>query len=203
MFKSYPLLVIVVMCAACGSRFSAGDDTGGLGSGGTGQAGEASGGGGDAAGTSSGGDAGAADVAGSSSGGMSSGGSSAGSGGAIAGSAGSAVGGSSGVDCTKLKQDYQVAVEKARVCDRGSTNQCNASSTLQPIDCGCPVLVNAKSEYAVVAKKAYQTYQDSKCAAGGVACANVACLPIAGVSCAQQMLATGNDAFVCTSSTTF
>ena len=203
MLKSYPLLAIVFACVACGSRFAAGEDPGGSGTGGTGQAGEASGGSGDSAGTASGGDAGAPDAAGSSSGGSSSGGSSAGSGGAIAGSAGSATGGSSGVDCTKLKQDYQAAVEKARVCDKGSMNQCSASSTLQPIDCGCPVLVNAKSEYTVVAKKAYQTYQDSKCAAGGVACANVACLPIAGVSCAQQMLATGNDAFVCSASTAF
>ncbi|MEI9952890.1 MAG: hypothetical protein WDO74_28935 [Pseudomonadota bacterium] len=210
MFKFHPFLALAVLCAACGARFAASDGSGS--SGGAGKAGEASGGLSNSAGSSSAGDAGELEAggtgaagegatagegstagqggAGSGNGGAGSGG--AGNGGALAGSAGSA-----GADCALLRQQYAAAVEKARVCDRGSTDQCSPSSVAQPVDgCGCPVLINAKSEAAATVKKAYQAYQDSKCETG-VLC-DIACVPQTSAYCAQQSMASGGPA-VCVS----
>jgi hypothetical protein len=204
MFKFQPFLALAVACVACGASFSASDGSGG--SGGTGKAGEASGGLGSSAGSPSAGDAGAMDVGGTSSAGQSStagtagaaaGRGGTGSGGRGAGGAASGSGGAAGADCTKLAQQYQAAVEKARVCDKGSTDQCSPSSVAQPVGgCGCPVLINAKSEYAATAKKAYQAYQDGKCDFGGAIC-DIACPSATSASCAQQAMASGNYAYVC------
>jgi len=199
-------LVLVIACGACGSSFSA--NNGGGGSVGLGSAGEASGGqassgggsGGDAGeldvgGTSSGGDAGA-ETGGTETGGA---GASAGRGGATVGGSTGSAGSSAGSDCAKLKAQYQTALEKARVCDKGSMDQCSPSSTIEPLSCGCPVLVNAKSEYTTAAKKARQAYQDAKCTEG-VACAQIACAPITEASCAATLTTT--TTFVCTAVTT-
>jgi len=196
--KFEPLLVIVALCAACGSKFEA---SGAGGAAGSGQGGEqANGGKPGSAGSESGGSAG---QPGAGSGGTSAGGSHAGgasAGGASAGGAGGAAaagsGGSGGAaDCATLKEQYRVLVEKARVCSKGSTDQCSATSTLPPIGCGCPVLVNAKSESTTAAKQKYQAIQDGKCD-GGPIC-NIACLPYTGAGCLAQTMGPG-DVFVCT-----
>ncbi|HEY0465944.1 MAG TPA: hypothetical protein VGC79_17140, partial [Polyangiaceae bacterium] len=103
-----------------------------------------------------------------------------------------------GVECAKLKQDYQAAVEKARACDKGSTDQCSPSSTVEPIGCGCSVLVNTKSEYTAIAKKARQAYRDAKCQDNSV-CPAVACILITAASCATGT--TTGSSFVCTAET--
>jgi hydrogenase maturation factor len=99
-----------------------------------------------------------------------------------------------------LKQQYQALLEKARVCDKGSTDECSPSSTLEPLGCGCPVLVNAKSEYVASAKKARQAYQDAKCV-DAIACTSVACVPTASASCAQASASGSGSGFVCTAGT--
>ena len=185
MFKFHPFLALAVACVACGASFSANDNGGS--SAGASQAGEASGGLSDSAGGPSAGDAGALDVGGTSGTG------SGGRGGAASGS-----GGAAGADCTKLAQLYQAAVEKARVCDKGSTDQCSASSVAQAVGCGCPALINAKSDYATAVRKAYQAYQDAKCDSGGVIC-DIYCAPATSASCAQQTMTSGN-AYVCMAS---
>jgi hypothetical protein len=101
-------------------------------------------------------------------------------------------------ECAALRQEYQAAVESARVCDKGSTDQCSPSSVAQPLGCGCPVFVNAKSDYTETAKKAYQAYQDARCEFGGVAC-DIYCGQAESVSCAQQSSGSGS-AFLCTAS---
>jgi hypothetical protein len=203
MFKFHPFLALAVACVACGASFSANDNGGS--SAGASQAGEASGGLSDSAGGPSAGDAGALDVGGTSSAGQSStagtGGSVAGRGGTGSGGRGGAAsgsGGAAGADCTKLAQLYQAAVEKARVCDKGSTDQCSASSVAQAVGCGCPALINAKSDYATAVRKAYQAYQDAKCDSGGVIC-DIYCAPATSASCAQQTMTSGN-AYVCMAS---
>jgi hypothetical protein len=95
----------------------------------------------------------------------------------------------------KLKAQFQTALEKARVCDLTATGQCSPSSAIEPLSCGCAVLVNAKSEYTTVAKKARQAYQDAKCVEG-VACAAIACAPIEAASCSPTMAA--GSSYVCT-----
>jgi hypothetical protein len=208
MFKLHPFLALAVVCVACGPSFSAREGSGGSGSGGSGEAGEASGGEPNNAGSSNTGDAGEMNVAGSGSAGEGSTAGAGGSGAGGSGNGGSGNGGSgnggsgngggwSGGECATLRQEYQTAVEKARVCDKGSTDQCSASSVAQPINCGCPVLVNAKSEYTVAAKKAYQAYHDAKCDSGGIDCAQVFCPPAMGAACAPQSMSPGN-AFLCT-----
>jgi hypothetical protein len=213
MFKWYPYLAstVTLLCVACGASFSANE-------GGTaavaGSSGDSNGGSEASAGSSSVGDAGQVETGGSAAGGESStagaGGSLAGAGGSLAGAGGSLAGqggggsggrGSGGAgtiaDCATLKQEYDAAVQKARVCDKGSTDQCSPSSVAQPIGgCGCPVLINAKSEYAVAAKKAYQAYQNNKCDLGGPVC-DAFCAPPTAASCAQQSMGSGNS-FVCT-----
>lgn len=193
MFKVYLPVALVFACVACGSSFSAGD-----GAAGSSQAGEANGGEPSSAG--SGGDAGATDTGGTSSGGD--GGSAVGGAGASAGNGGATVGGAagstSGGDCAKIKAQYQTALEKARVCDEGSTQQCSPSSTVDALSCGCPVLVNAKSEYTATAKKARQAYQDARCVEG-IACAAIACAPIAAANCAATM--SSGSSFVCSAVT--
>lgn len=194
MLKLCSSLVLLIACAACGSSFTVTD---GGGSAGSGNAGEANGGQSSSAGTSSGGDAGETDVGGTSSGGDG-GSTAAGAGGTSSGGSGASAGAGSGVDCAKLKQDYQAALEKARACDKGSTDQCSPSSTIEPLSCGCAVLVNAKSEYTAIAKKARQAFRDAKCAEG-VACSAIACAPISEASCAAG-LGTASS-FVCTAAT--
>jgi hypothetical protein len=211
------LLAIVTLCSACGgSSFEAGSSGGSSGS--TADAGTTGSNAGatSSAGTSSGGSAGdssaggqaaggttTAGAGGSSAGGSSAGGSSAGAGGASAGGSSAGAGGSSGcdaepTDCAKLSCEYAAAVELARVCDKGSTNQCTASSTLPTVGgCGCPTLVNAKSEATTLAKQKYQAFQDAKCPVGPVC--NIACPAYTGATCSAA--AVGN-AFVCTASRT-
>ncbi|HYP75649.1 MAG TPA: hypothetical protein VER12_06840 [Polyangiaceae bacterium] len=206
MFKRHPFSAsaIAVVCIACSARFTANDGTGP-----SGVAGEASGGSATSAGTDGSGDAGETEAAGSpgSAGERSSagaGGTTAGAGGSNAGRGGwgnggrwSGSGGASATDCATLRQDYQAAVEKARVCDKGSTDQCSPSSSAQPIGgCGCPVLINAKSESATAVKKTYQAYQDAKCDFNGPVC-DIFCEPPTAASCAQQTVGSG---FVCTGS---
>jgi len=194
MYKFHPFLAFALACVACGSRFTATDD--GDGSGDAGRAGAASGG-------SSSGDAGRMEVGGTSAAGQ---GSTAGAGGSIGGSssAGNSGWGSagwrsgsggtgSGAECAMLRQEYQAAVEKARACDKGSTDQCSPSSVAEPVGCGCPVLVNAKSEDTAAAKEAYQRLRDSKCDYG--ANCDIACAPIMSANCSRPLM--GNT-FVCT-----
>lgn len=188
MFKSRASFVLVMACAACGSSFTANEGGGsaGLGNGGDENAGQAN-----VAGNPSAGDAGDSSVGGTSSGGNGGdAGGTAGKGGATAGAAGA----NGGDQCAKLKQQYQNAVEKARLCDEALTGECSPSSTVQPLSCGCPVLVNSRSEYVDAAKNARQAYLDAKCVDGAV-CPAVACTKPIAASCAP---ATAGDAFVCT-----
>ena len=57
------------------------------------------------------------------------------------------------------------------------------------------MLVNAKSEATATAKKAYQALQDNHCDYG--ANCDIACLPVAGASCAQPPSMTSGNNFVC------
>ncbi|HEX3851534.1 MAG TPA: hypothetical protein VHW01_11240 [Polyangiaceae bacterium] len=188
MSNSRLLLALVTLCSACGgSSFEAG----GGGAGGTSAQAGASNHAGDtsSAGASSGG-SGADSSAGAS--GQSTGGA------ATAGAGGSSggTGGSAGADCAVLKTEYTAALEKARVCDMGSTDQCDKSSTLPNIGgCGCPTLVNTKSEATTLAKQKYQAFQNAKCALGQIC--NIACLAYTSATCSAQTTGTG---FVCTGS---
>ena len=196
MLKSYFALVGVTACVACGSSFDSSGAGGGTGVGGDGQAGSTATGGH----TSSGGTG----SSGTGTGGTSSGGSGA-AGGSAAGTGGSsAVGGSpaggsggvgGGVDCAAMKADYSVAVEKARVCDAGSMDECSTSSTLPTFGCGCPVLVNAKSDATASAKEKYKAIQDAKCPSGPIC--NIACLAYTSAACTAQAAAAGTG-YVCT-----
>jgi hypothetical protein len=186
--------VAATLCLACGSTFESG---GSAGAGGTvAAAGTTS-----VAGTSAGGTetgaggtnaTGGVGVGGSATAGTGTGG--AATGGASAG--GTNPGGSAGAaDCATLKTEYAAAVEKARTCDSGSTDECDKSSTLPAEGCGCPTLVNAKSQFTADAKAKYQAIQDAKCS-GGLTC-NIACLGYTSAACAVSATAAGT-AYVCT-----
>ena len=191
MVKFRSCLVLVIACVACGSRFSANEGGGSAGFGGQPSA----------AGSPDIGDAGDASSGGSDSG-ATGGSSNTGGVGASAGDGGAATGGMGGsipIDqCTKLKQQYQTALEKARACELGSMDECSPSSTVEPLGCGCAVLVNAKSESTTIAKKARQAYRDAKCSEDTV-CPLIACAQPASASCAPGKLSA--DTFVCTAGT--
>ena len=202
MFKIHPFLAptaaIALACVACGASFTANGEIGG--SGGSGEAN----GGSSSAGNSSDGDAGDAEIAGASSagaGGTGAGGWGSGRGGRGNGGWGNGgwragtAGGSTVADCDRLRQEYEAALEKARLCDKGSTDQCTPSSLAQPVGgCGCPVLVNAKSEHTAAAMKAYQSYQNAKC---DYAMCDAFCAPPVTASCAPQSMGPGSS-YVCT-----
>jgi hypothetical protein len=216
MFKFNALLApIAVACVACGASFTANDGNGAAA--GAANGGQATGGLSSSAGSSSVGEAGEAEAGGTSSAGQ---GSTAGEGGSVVGVGGTTssggwgsgrggwgnggwrngTGGASATDCLALQEEYEAAVQKARVCDKGSTDQCTASSLAQPIGgCGCPVPINAKSEAGAAAKKAYQAYQSANCQTSGPLC-DAFCAPPVAVSCAQQPMTSGNG-FVCTAAT--
>ncbi|HEY0466370.1 MAG TPA: hypothetical protein VGC79_19305 [Polyangiaceae bacterium] len=223
MFKLHPFLpvAVAVACVACGASFSAHEGGNGAFAG-SGNAGEGSGGPTSSAGSLSIGDAGEIEAGGTSSAGQGSTGGTTSAGGTATGTGGTATstggtttglggrgnwgnggrrgsgGGSSSAECSTLEQEYKAAVEQARVCDKGSTDQCSPSSVAQAVGgCGCPVLINAKSQAGVDAKKAYQAYQDANCEYWGGSLCDIACPPAATASCAQQSSGTGN-AFVCT-----
>jgi len=165
------------MCVSCGGssfQSASGGDSGAAGGGGTAAGGNTSGG------STSGGSAG---NGGSPSGG-SAGEASGGAGGASAGT-----GGSAGTDCERLRTEYGLALEKARGCDSGSTDECSPSSTLPSLGCGCPVLVNSKSEFTTLAKQKYQAFQNAMCDAGPVC--QIACLEPISATCAAQMTTAG------------
>ena len=120
------------------------------------------------------------------------------SGGAPSGGGSSGAGASAGAaDCATLKADYATALEKARVCAGGSTDECSTSSTLPALGCGCPALVNAKSDLTSVAKQKYQAIQDAKCVAGPIC--EIACLAYTGAACTAQAASAGTG-YVCTGS---
>ena len=209
MFKFHSSLLLVIACVACGSSFTANGDSGGAD--GLGKAGEGSAAGPGTAGSSSGGadseDGGGSGGAGYGRAGTWGWGAAAGRGGwgsgrggasDTGGAGGSAAGGSGGAPpvekCTSLREQYSEAVEKARVCNANTKDECSASSTLEAMGCGCPILVNPKSEYVEEAKKIYQAYQDAKCV-DDVACAQVLCAPILSASCARV---SGSGTYMCT-----
>lgn len=113
--------------------------------------------------------------------------------GGSAGSTGSA--GAGGADCEALKKDYQATLDKARVCSSGSTDQCSPSSTLPGLGCGCPVLVNSKSEQTAAGKRKYQALEAAHCV-GGVICL-IACQNPTAAACAPESTTVGAG-FVCT-----
>lgn len=207
-----PSLITIALCSACGSSFDA-SGIGDAGGGGVaGQPGAAGNSGGDEA---SGGDTSAAGSANSGSGGMpgAAGEPNAGTGGTAAGSGGSgpgaggnaggpAAGGGAGnggaPDCVGLKAEYSAALERARVCDAGSTDECSTGTTLPAIGCGCPTLVNGKSEFTALAKRKYQAFQDGKCNSGAIC--NIGCIPPTSASCAPQPAASGKG-YVCSGAT--
>jgi hypothetical protein len=214
MLKPQPLILVLFACVACGSNFEAGGSGGANGGGGAPQAGETglggelsngasageSSGGSDAAGESSSGGSAAAGRGGTSAGGTSAGGTSAGgasAGGTSAGgaSAGNAAGGAAGADCAALKTEYAALVKKARVCDEGSTDQCTISSKAPVIGCGCPTLVNAKSDSTTLAAEKYKAIQKAGCDNGPIC--EIACLPPMSASCAKSS-GMGSSEFVCT-----
>jgi len=200
MSKPYASLVVMVLCAACGSKFDA-TGSGEAGASGAGQAGgEASGGRTSSAGSSSGGatEAGAGGTTTAGAGGSVVG--LGGSGGSVVGSGGSGgsvvgSGGSAGADCAALKTEYAALVQKARVCDKGSTNECSPSSTLPAVGCGCPVLVNSKSADKTLAEQKYKAIEANKCNLGPI-CAS-ACVQYSGADCTAQSATPGGD-FTCT-----
>jgi len=220
MFKNQPFLAsaIAVACVACGASFTSHESGNGAVAG-SGNAGEASGGLSSSAGSPSIGDAGEVEAGGTSAAGQGStvggapsmggmptsmGGMPTGIGGMTTGMGGRNWGNGGrrggGADCTTLEADYNAAVEKARACTNGSLDECSASSVAQPVGgCGCPVLINAKSEAGAEAKRAYQAYQDAKCASTGGPVCNIYCPAPVTASCAQQQTMGGpGGEFVCT-----
>lgn len=206
MFKLQSLLApaLAVTVVACGARFSAHENDGAP----SGGAGEASGGftsSGGSLGVSSGGEpqGGSSSSGGNSS--VGSGGTVTGTGGVGTGSAGRGnwgnagwwsgnAGASSISQCATLREEYQATIEKARACDKDSTDQCSTSSVAPAVGgCGCPVLINTKSAAADAAKKAYQAYSAAKCDRTGPVC-DIACPGFSTAYC--QPSATG--AYVCT-----
>jgi hypothetical protein len=99
-----------------------------------------------------------------------------------------------------LKTEYAALVKKARVCSEGSTEQCTTSSQAPAVGCGCPTLVNAKSEYTAQAAEKYKAIQKAGCD-GGIMCGIAACLPPTSASCAKSS-GTGSSEFVCTGTNT-
>jgi hypothetical protein len=211
MLKLHSFLVpaIAVTVVACSARFTAHDSDGTTG----GSTGEAGGSFNGSAGSSSVGEAGEQQVGGSGSAGTApiagaggTLGTAGASTGAAAGAAGrnwggggwrSGSGGATAADCETLREEYQAAVEPARACDKGSSDQCSPSSSAQPIGgCGCPVLINTKSEAASAAKIAYQRYLKAGCERSGPIC-DIFCGVPTGASCDQS---TTSSAFVCTPS---
>jgi hypothetical protein len=128
-----------------------------------------------------------------SSGGRAAGGS---GGAATAGAAGAnASGGAAGTDCAALKTEYAALIKKARVCDKGSTDECTTTSKAPALGCGCPTLLNVKSEFTAQALAKYKAIEDGKCNNGPIC--GIACLPPTTASCSQSM-GTGTSEFVCT-----
>lgn len=111
------------------------------------------------------------------------------------GGAGASAGAGGAADCDTLKTEYAADVEKARGCDSGSTDECSTSSTVPTFGCGCPTLVNSKSEFTTAAKQKYQEIQDAKCPVGPVC--NIACIAYTSVTCSVEMTSTGT-AYQCT-----
>lgn len=196
--------LVVLACVACGSDFKAGGSAGATGDGG----GAPSDGGASQAGAmATAGDAGSGALGGdvSSAGDSSSGGSpTAGSGGTAHGGAAhggaasggtSAAGGTAGSDCTALKAEYAALLKKARVCDKDSTDECTTDSTAPAVGCGCPTLLNVKSESTPLALDKYKAIQKANCDNGPIC--NIACLPVTSASCAQSN-GSGASEFVCT-----
>ncbi|HYP99550.1 MAG TPA: hypothetical protein VER96_12840 [Polyangiaceae bacterium] len=217
MFKLHSFLapVLAVTVVACGARFSPHEHNGAPGG-----AGEASGGFTSSAGSSSVGNGGEPETGGSGAAGSSStgtggtvaiatggaptatGGAATATGGAATATAGSGGrgwwtgngGGSSLSQCATLRQEYQASIEKARVCDKGSTDQCSPTSAAPIISgCGCATLINTKSAAGDAVRKAYQAYLDAKCEPGPVC--DIACPVVENASCAQSV---GSGTFVCT-----
>jgi hypothetical protein len=113
---------------------------------------------------------------------------------AVAGSSGDSNGGSEASAGSSSVGDAG-QVETGGSAAGGESSTAGAGGS--PIGgCGCPVLINAKSEYAVAAKKAYQADQNNKCDLGGPVC-DAFCAPPTAASCAQQSMGSGNS-FVCT-----
>ena len=219
MSKFKPLLAVLPLCIACGSAFQSSAE----GSGGVGQSGGASsisggdtgaaagddGGTGDNGGASSAGapsggrSFGGAHTGGASTGGAHTGGASTGgasTGGAGGGTAGSATAGAAGApatDCSTLRTQYSVLLEKARLCDPVTKGQCSPNSTLPAVNgCGCGVLVNPHSEYTTLATKKHEEGVASGCYKPGP-CPLIACLDPTGASCSVQAMGMGM-ANVCT-----
>ena len=196
-------LAALTLCVSCGgSSFESGGNGGASGSstGGSSTGGTSTGGSTASAGTT--GVSGSTSTAGAPSGGAGgapvggAGGASAGSGGSIARGGSSGASGSGGAPtCATLTADYEAAADKARGCDSGSTDECSKSSTLPAVGCGCPILVNAKSEFLADAQEKYKALQAAKCNAGPIC--NIACLAYTDATCSAQMGATGT-VFRCT-----
>ncbi len=199
MLKPQPVrlaLITLITCVACGSRFEAAGAGGEANDGGASQAGAQT-----SAGDSSGGAsaAGAADGGSTASAGWNGFGGRYGGGWSGAASGGQSTGGSAGSDCTELKTEYAALVKQARVCDKGSTDECSTASTAPVVEnCGCPTLINQKSEYAAQVAAKYQEIQKAKCMSG-LTC-NIACLPVTSASCAATM-STSAVEFTCTGTT--
>jgi len=194
MSHSKSWLGIATLCLSCGGSNFVSSSDGSAGS--TAQAGAASGGSSAQAGATSGGSTSSAGAAsggasGSTSvgGGVTAGSSNAGTGGGPAGGASGSAGSAGAPDCDTLKADYSAAVDKARVCDSGSTDECSKSSTLPAVGCGCAVLVNAKSPYTPIAQQKYQAIQDAKCPAGPIC--NIACIAYTSAACTAVTLTAG------------
>lgn len=215
MFKLHSFLApaLTVTVVACGARFSAHDHDGA-----PGVAGEASGGFTSSAGSSSVGNGGQPETGGSSTagsrststGGTGDAGGTGGTGGAVTATGGAATatagsggrggwwpgsgGGTSLSQCATLRQEYQASIEKARVCDKDSADQCSPKSVAPPISgCACGALINTKSAAGDATRKAYQAYLDAKCEPGPIC--DIAC-PIAETANCQAAIGTGT--FVCT-----
>ncbi len=192
MFKPQPSLFLLLACAACGSQFEAGAGAG-AGSGSGAAAGESE------AGASSAGAAGDESTGGRPSWG------------------GSRLVGAArvpaarvpvarvpvarvpavrrGSDCAALKIEYETLVREARVCDKGSTDECSASSSAPAVDgCGCPTLLNVKSESTPLALDKYKELQKGDCNNGPIC--DIACLPPTSASCAPSTTDTPES--VCT-----
>ncbi|MEO6598417.1 MAG: hypothetical protein ABIQ16_00995 [Polyangiaceae bacterium] len=215
MFKAQPLclvsLILLACVAACGSKFESSSgsssgsggaaDSGAASDGGASEAGApATGGDGASAGESTGGSSSAGDTsvggrATAGSGGSAHGGASAGGASAGGASAGNGSAGAAGADCAALKAEYAALVKKARVCDEGSTDQCTTESKAPVIGCGCPTLVNVKSEYTALAAEKYKAIEKNGCNNGPIC--QIACLQPTSASCAKTS-GMGSSEFVCT-----
>lgn len=200
MTKPLPILAFLALCVACGSKFEpggTGGDGGDSAAGGTDRGGSGSAGAPGGGAASGGAPSGGADTAGAPSGGANTAGApGGGAGGASAGAGGGATAGAGGAaDCATLVGEYTALLQKARVCDPAAMDECSASSTLQPIGCGCPTPVNAKSESTTAAKAKYAQIEKNKCNNGPIC--GIACLPFKSVACSEQTQGS-SKAYVCT-----